>query len=83
MSDGNAAKTSNETGTAVHYRHPVYVVDATTVTVHLGNNGLRTEPTPTGTLTVKVNTTTGSNVPSPEPTSPTRWSFTTCLRREL
>ena len=68
VSDGNAAKTSNETGTAVHYRHPVYDVDATTVTVHLGNNGLRTEPTPTGTLTVKVNTTTGSNVPSPEPT---------------
>lgn len=69
VSDGNAAKAAdgNKTGTAVHYRHPVYNVDDTTVTVHLGNNGLRTEKTPTGTLTVKVNTTTGSNVPSPEP----------------
>lgn len=67
VSDGNAAKTGNTTGTAVHYRHPVYNVDDTTVTVRLGNNGLRTEKTPTGTLTVKVNTTTGSNVPSPEP----------------
>lgn len=67
VSDGSAAKTVNGTGTAVHYRHPVYNVDDTKVTVHLGNNGLRTEKTPTGTLTVKVNTTTGSNVPSPEP----------------
>ena len=67
VSDGSADKTGNGTGTAVHYRHPVYNVDDTTVTVHLGNNGLRTEKTPTGTLTVKVNTTTGSNVPSPEP----------------
>ena len=67
VSDGSADKTGNVTGTAVHYRHPVYNVDDTTVTVHLGNNGLRTEKTPTGTLTVKVNTTTGSNVPSPEP----------------
>ena len=67
VSDGSADKTGNGTGTAVHYRHPVYNVDDTTVTVHLGNNGLRTEATPTGTLTVKVNTTTGSNVPSPEP----------------
>lgn len=67
VSDGNAAKTGNTTRTAVHYRHPVYNVDDTKVTVHLGNNGLRTEKTPTGTLTVKVNTTTGSNVPSPEP----------------
>ncbi|WP_329737498.1 S-layer homology domain-containing protein [Clostridium phoceensis] len=67
VSDGSADKTSNVTGTAVHYRHPVYNVDDTTVTVRLGNNGLRTEKTPTGTLTVKVNTTTGSNVPSPEP----------------
>ena len=61
MSDGSADKTGNGTGTAVHYRHPVYNVDDTTVTVHLGNNGLRTEKTPTGTLTVKVNTTTGQN----------------------
>ena len=67
VSDGSADKTVNGTGTAVHYRHPVYNVDDTTVTVRLGNNGLRTEKTPTGTLTVKVNTTTGSNVPSPEP----------------
>lgn len=67
VSDGSAAKTVNGTGTAVHYRHPVYNVDDTKVTVRLGNNGLRTEKTPTGTLTVKVNTTTGSNVPSPEP----------------
>ena len=67
VSDGSADKTGNGTGTAVHYRHPVYNVDDTTVTVHLGNNGLRTEKTTTGTLTVKVNTTTGSNVPSPEP----------------
>lgn len=67
VSDGSADKTSNVTGTAVHYRHPVYNVDDTTVTVHLGNNGLRTEKTLTGTLTVKVNETTGSNVPSPEP----------------
>ena len=67
VSDGSADKTGNGTGTAVHYRHPVYNVDDTKVTVHLGNNGLRTEKTPTGTLTVKVNTTTGSNVPSPEP----------------
>ena len=66
--DGNAAKTGNTTGTAVHYRHPVYNVDDTKVTVHLGNNGLRTEKTPTGTLTVKVNTTTGSSAPSSEPT---------------
>lgn len=55
VSDGSADKTSNVTGTAVHYRHPVYNVDDTTVTVRLGNNGLRTEKTPTGTLTVKVN----------------------------
>ena len=55
VSDGSADKTGNVTGTAVHYRHPVYNVDDTTVTVHLGNNGLRTEKTPTGTLTVKVN----------------------------
>ena len=55
VSDGSADKTGNGTGTAVHYRHPVYNVDDTTVTVHLGNNGLRTEKTPTGTLTVKVN----------------------------
>ena len=55
VSDGSAAKTVNGTGTAVHYRHPVYNVDDTKVTVHLGNNGLRTEKTPTGTLTVKVN----------------------------
>lgn len=55
VSDGSADKTGNETGTAVHYRHPVYNVDDTTVTVRLGNNGLRTEKTPTGTLTVKVN----------------------------
>ena len=68
VSDGNAAKTGNTTGTAVHYRHPVYNVDDTKVTVHLGNNGLRTEKTPTGTLTVKVNTTTGSSAPSSEPT---------------
>lgn len=68
VSDGSADKTGNGTGTAVHYRHPVYNVDDTTVTVHLGNNGLRTEKTPTGTLTVKVNKTTGSSVPSPEPT---------------
>lgn len=68
VSDGSADKTGNGTGTAVHYRHPVYNVDDTTVTVHLGNNGLRTEKTPTGTLTVKVNETTGSSVPSPEPT---------------
>ena len=67
VSDGSADKTVNGTGTAVHYRHPVYNVDDTTVTVRLGNNGLRTEKTPTGALTVKVNTTTGSNVPSPEP----------------
>ena len=67
VSDGSADKTVNGTGTAIHYRHPVYNVDDTKVTVHLGNNGLRTEKTPTGTLTVKVNTTTGSNVPSPEP----------------
>ena len=68
VSDGSAAKTVNGTGTAVHYRHPVYNVDDTKVTVHLGNNGLRTEKTPTGTLTVKVNTTTGSSAPSSEPT---------------
>ena len=68
VSDGSADKTGNGTGTAVHYRHPVYNVDDTTVTVHLGNNGLRTEKTTTGTLTVKVNKTTGSSVPSPEPT---------------
>ena len=68
VSDGSADKTGNGTGTAVHYRHPVYNVDDTTVTVHLGNNGLRTEKTPTGTLTVKVNTTTGSSAPSSEPT---------------
>lgn len=68
VSDGSADKTGNGTGTAVHYRHPVYNVDDTKVTVHLGNNGLRTEKTPTGTLTVKVNETTGSSVPSPEPT---------------
>ena len=68
VSDGSADKTGNGTGTAVHYRHPVYNVDDTTVTVHLGNNGLRTEKAPTGTLTVKVNKTTGSSVPSPEPT---------------
>lgn len=43
-------------------------MDDTKVTVHLGNNGLRTEKTPTGTLTVKVNTTTGSSAPSSEPT---------------
>lgn len=55
VSDGSADKTGNVTGTAVHYRHPVYNVDDTTVTVHLGNNGLRTEKAPTGTLTVKVN----------------------------
>ncbi len=55
VSDGSADKTVNVTGTAVHYRHPVYNVDDTTVTVRLGNNGLRTEKTPTGTLTVKVN----------------------------
>lgn len=67
VSDGSADKTVNGTGTAVHYRHPVYNVDDTKVTVRLGNNGLRTEMTPTGTLTVTVNTTTGSNVPSPEP----------------
>ena len=66
LSHGNAAKTGNTTGTAVHYRHPVYNVDDTKVTVHLGNNGLRTEKTPTGTLTVKVNTTTGSSAPSSE-----------------
>ena len=68
VSDGSADKTVNGTGTAVHYRHPVYNVDDTKVTVHLGNNGLRTEKTPTGTLTVKVNTTTGSSAPSSEPT---------------
>lgn len=68
VSDGSADKTGNETGTADHYRHPVYNVDDTEVTVHLGNNGLRTEKTPTGTLTVKVNETTGSSLPSPEPT---------------
>lgn len=55
VSDGSADKTGNVTGTAVHYRHPVYNVDDTTVTVRLGNNGLCTEKTPTGTLTVKVN----------------------------
>lgn len=54
VSDGTAAKTDNVTSTAAHYRHPVYTVDDTTVTVYLGNNGLRTEATPTGTLTVKV-----------------------------
>ena len=68
VSDGSADKTVNGTGTAVHYRHPVYNVDDTTVTVRLGNNGLRTEKTPTGALTVKVNTTTGSSAPSSEPT---------------
>lgn len=35
VSDGSADKTGNGTGTAVHYRHPVYNVDDTTVTVHL------------------------------------------------
>lgn len=68
VSDGSAAKTGNGTGTAVHYRHPVYNVDDTKVTVHLGNNGLHPEKTPTGTLTVTVNTTTGSSAPSSEPT---------------
>ncbi len=46
MSDGTAAKTDNVTSTAAHYRHPVYTVDDTTVTVYLGNNGLRTESDP-------------------------------------
>lgn len=55
MPDGNAAKTDNKTGTAVHYRHPIYTVNDTTVTVHLGNNGLRTEKAPTRELTVRVN----------------------------
>ena len=59
VSDGSADKTGNVTGTAVHYRHPVYNVDDTTVTVHLGNNGLRTEKTPTGTLTIGLGETTG------------------------
>lgn len=59
VSDGSADKTGNVTGTAVHYRHPVYNVDDTKVTVHLGNNGLRTEKTPTGTLTIGLGETTG------------------------
>lgn len=59
VSDGSADKTVNGTGTAVHYRHPVYNVDDTKVTVRLGNNGLRTEKTPTGTLTIGLGETTG------------------------
>lgn len=60
VSDGNAEKTGNRSGTAPFYRYIDYTLDeGAKVTVRLGNNGLRTEKTPTGTLTIGLGETTG------------------------
>lgn len=61
VSDGVVDKENNPTNTAATSRYPVYTTEDNTVTVHLGNNGLLTEDTPTGSLTVTVGKTTVAN----------------------
>ena len=60
VSDVKVNKEENKTGTAETCRDPEYTLaENATVTIYLGNNGLLKEKTPTGSLSVKLNPSTG------------------------